>query len=136
MISPPPEAVPLKRLAFNAVEVTFGEMGSGIEVFTAAGLLPEHGPIPHVVIMRSFSDPPTSIHLDCHYPLYGGVYGAIERASVSPEGLRLDLRTDLATQLRKLGGLDISWNLPAEEFDRTVAGLRSIFRETDVLNVL
>ena len=135
MNQPPTDADQLKRIAFEAEEVCFGEADYGIEVFSAAAVFPEHGPIPHVVLMRSHSDPPTSLHLDCNYALYGGVYGAVARAEVSPAGLRLDLRTDMAVLLRKLGGFDITWTLPAEQYEQVVAGLKSLFRDTEILTV-
>ncbi len=136
MDEPLPNSNYLERIVFRAEDVYFGQADHGVEVFTAAALFPEHGPLPHVVVMRSLEDLPASIHLDCNYPLYGGVYDAVARARISVAGLRLDLRADMPNQLRKLGGCDIAWSLPAEQYAHILRGLESLFRGTDILRVV
>ena len=135
MNQPPPEASSLTRITFTAGEVEFGEYEYGVEVFSAVGGATDDAPVPHVVIMRSHSDLPVGLHLDCDYPLYGGVYDAVAHARISPGGLQLNLRTDMAVQLRELGGYDVRWNLPAGEYEKIVRGLQSLFRGTDVLEM-
>lgn len=136
MNQPLSEASSLKRIVLTAEDVEFREYEYGVEVFSAVGKATDDGPVPHVVIMRSHADLPVGIHMDCDYPLYGGVYDAVAGILVSPAGLRLDLRTDMAVQLRVLGGYDIRWNLPAAEYERIIRGLRSLFRDTDILSVV